>query len=234
MKNIFLESYIEYIEKLSKKLPNFWMLEGFESRRNQCKQFLSSINERFCFDQIICLETGASSNYDDGLFGLFLGIVVGKVGGEMHSVDISEDAVIKTKEIFTKEIPTLEYRPIVQDSIEYIKKIEYSPNLVHLDSFDFNILDPLPCALHGWREFEAIEEKVPSGGIIIIDDNYKYGTDLQWNFYNGIVENYFIQYPMLGKGAHVYQWVINNFTNWELIGNHYGDFENLKIIIQKK
>jgi hypothetical protein len=32
-------------------------------------------------------------------------------------------------------------------------------------------MNPLPCALHGWREFEAIESKMPIGSIIIIDDN---------------------------------------------------------------
>ena len=234
MKNIFLESYIEYTEKLSFKLPEFWQIKGFESRRNQCKQFISSINERFSFNEIVCLETGSSSNYHDGIFGLFLGIAVNKVGGKMYSVDNSEEATNRTKEIFKEQLPTLNYDVITSDSTEYIKGIEYSPNLVHLDSFDFNIIDPLPSALHGWREFEAIEGKIPSGGIIIIDDNYRYGTDLQWNFYNGTIENYLISYPMIGKGAHVYQWVTNNFTNWELIGNHYSEFENLKIIIQKK
>lgn len=230
----FLESYIEYTEHLSVKTYEFWKQKGFESRRNQCKQFLSSLNDRFNFEEIICLETGASANYDDGVFGLFLGIAVNKTGGKMYSVDISEVATQTSKQIFNELVPNLKYECVTQDSVEYLKNVDYAPNLVHLDSYDFNINDPFPSALHGWREFDAIQEKVPSGGIIVIDDNYKLGTNLQWYYYDGRIENHLIQYPMIGKGAHIYQWVVNNYTNWTLIGNHYDQFDNLKIIIQKK
>jgi hypothetical protein len=43
-----------------------------------------------------------------------------------------------------------------------------------------------------------------------------------------------INYPMVGKGAHVYQHVLNNESNWKLIGTHYDTHDNIKIIIQKK
>jgi hypothetical protein len=43
-----------------------------------------------------------------------------------------------------------------------------------------------------------------------------------------------IKYPMVDKGAHIYQYVLNNKTDWKLIGTHYDTHDNIKIIIQKK
>jgi hypothetical protein len=73
-----------------------------------------------------------------------------------------------------------------------------------------------------------------SGSIIIIDDNYRQGTYIEWFHGNGKRDDDVVKYPMLGKGAHVYQHVLNNITDWVLIGSHYNTYDNIKIIIQKK
>lgn len=39
---------------------------------------------------------------------------------------------------------------------------------------------------------------------------------------------------LVGYGAHIYQHVLNNETGWKLIGTHYKNHDNIKIIIQKK
>jgi hypothetical protein len=43
-----------------------------------------------------------------------------------------------------------------------------------------------------------------------------------------------VNYPMIGKGAHIYQQVISGKTDWKLIGTHYDSANNIKIIIQKQ
>ena len=51
---------------------------------------------------------------------------------------------------------------------------------------------------------------------------------------DGRVEKTTVRYPMIGKGAHVYQHILHNKTNWKLIGTHYDSPNNIKIIIQKQ
>jgi hypothetical protein len=234
MKQLFLEGYEEYLNQMRKFIPDYDNSIGHEVRRKQCITLINSINDDFNFDKLIVLETGASANYDDGVFGLFLGYVAKKTNGKMVSVDISPSVVENSKTIFKEAIPELDYSIYVNNSVSFLNNIEEIPNFVHLDSWDFNLFDPLPSALHGWEEFKAIESKMDKGSIIMIDDNYKQGTYLEWYHYDGRKDGDVIKYPMLGKGAHVYQHVNNNETDWKLIGTHYDTYDNLKIILQKK
>ena len=104
---------------------------------------------------------------------------------------------------------------------------------------DLNILPPLVAKLT-WSHFielfplKSIESKMPKGSIIMIDDNYIKGTHVQWFYGDGREDAMSIKYPMVGKGAHIYQHVLNNETDWKLIGTHYDSYDNIKIIIQKK
>jgi predicted O-methyltransferase YrrM len=235
LKKIFLDSYDDYVNQMRKHVVDFDNeLGGHETRRRQCKSFINSLNQNFDFDKIVVLETGVSSNYSDGLFGLFLGAVASKTNGKMISVDISEIAVENNLKIFEETLPNLDYSVFVGDSVKFLKETEEIPNILHLDSYDFNLFDPLPSALHGWEEFKAIESKMKKGSIIIVDDNYRGGTWLEWIHPDGRKEVGDIIYPMLGKGAHIYQYVTSNNTEWEIIGNHYETNDNIKIIIQKK
>jgi hypothetical protein len=92
--------------------------------------------------------------------------------------------------------------------------------------------------LHGWLEFSAIKDKMPSGSICIIDDNYLKGTTVYWNILNdGVHVNtqpIDVTYDVIGKGSLVYHWVKNYITDWELIGNHYHSGDNVKLIFKKK
>jgi predicted O-methyltransferase YrrM len=234
MKQLFIEGYEEYLNHMRSVIPDYDNSVGHGTRRKQCQTLIDSLNDDFNFDKLIVLETGASSSYGDGLFGLFLGYVAKKTNGKMTSVDISSDMIEKSNKIFESSIPELDYSTHVGDSISFLKDLKEIPNLVHLDSLDFNLFDPLPSALHGWEEFKEIESKMESGSIIIIDDNYIRGTLLEWFFFDGRRDEVVINYPILGKGAHIYQYVLNNETEWKLIGTHYNTHNNIKIIIQKK
>jgi hypothetical protein len=234
MKQLFLEGYEEYQNHMRSVIPDYDNSVGHGTRRKQCQTLLDSINDEFNFDKLIVLETGASSSYGDGLFGLFLGYVTEKTNGKMTSVDILSEMVEKSELIFKNALPNLDYFTHTEDSVSFLKNIKEIPNLVHLDSWDFNLFDSLPSALHGWEEFKAIESKMEKGSIIVIDDNYRKGTYVQWFHGDGSEDSMVIQYPMVGKGAHIYQHVLNNDTDWKLIGTHYDTHDNIKIIIQKK
>jgi hypothetical protein len=234
MKQNFLEGYEEYLSHMKTVIFDYENSNAHRIRRQQCETVIDSINDEFNFDKLIVLETGASSNYNDGLFGLFLGYVAKNTNGKMTSVDISSNIVEKSVKIFEDAIPNLDYSIHVSDSVSFLKNIEEIPNFVHLDSWDFNLFDAFPSALHGWEEFKAIESKMLKGSIIVIDDNYKQGTYVQWFHANGQEDNMVIPYPMVGKGVHIYQHVLKGNTDWKLIGTHYDSYDNIKIIIQKK
>ena len=233
MKQTFIKAYESYKEHMKNNVSDYDESFRHKDRRSQCESLINSLNDRFNFDKIITLETGASQSYDDGLYGLFLGFVSSYTDGRMYSVDINENYVNQSINKFNEVIPDLEYNAHVGDSVDYLKNIKEIPNLVHLDSWDFNLFDPFPSALHGWREFEAIEDKMESGSIIIVDDNWRNGTLLQWIFGDGTSTDVSINYPMIGKGVHIYQQALEGRINWKLIGNHYDVHNCMKIIIQK-
>lgn len=234
MKQIFEESYQKYKEYLSGILPDFWEFHGYETRRLQCESFINSLNTRFNFDPIITIETGVSQNPKDAIFGVFLGFATEKTNGIMVGVDINDQFLNTSKELYSLITPKLRYDVVNSDSVHFLKETNIVPNIVHLDSWDLNLLDPLPGALHGWNEFIAIESRMPSGSIIIIDDNYIRGTWVDWHYGDGTKERIDITYPIIGKGANVYQYVLSGKSDWVIIGDHYNIHNNIKVIIQKK
>ena len=195
----------------------------------------SILEDNFKFGKVISLETGASKSWLDGMVGYYFASLSNKTGGEFYSVDLDE-ITTEVIEAYKNIDPELKINHYTQDSVEFLKNVPVIPNLVHLDSWNVDLMNPLPCALHGWREFEAIESKMPIGSIIIIDDNWFRGTYVDWNIWsnNKIVKTYKIDinYPLLGKGAHIYQWVYPEDKNWKLLSTPVVGSNN-KIVIQK-
>jgi hypothetical protein len=154
-------------------------------------------------------------------------------------VDLSEIIVERSKEIFSRYLPDSNINHHCMDSVDFLKSYEGSPNLVHLDSWDMDLTNPVPSMLHGWLEFEAIRDKMPSGSIIIIDDNFLRGTWVNWyhitnGAYTGDFTKIDINYDIIGKGALIYHWSKKAETDWDLIGDHYHPGGNVKLIIKKR
>jgi hypothetical protein len=210
-----------------------------EGRSNQLQDVYLALKEHFNFERIECIETGASQNLDDGCFGLYLAKISQSKSGSYHSVDIYEDIVNKSKLIFEKYIPGFNVNHYVSDSVKFLEEYSGNPNLVHLDSWDLDITNPVPSMLHGWLEFVAIRDKMPSGSIILIDDNFLKNSWITWNIiengsYTGEHKRIDITYDIIGKGSLIYHWCKKDDTDWNLIGNHYRIGENIKIIIKKR
>lgn len=182
------------------------------NRVKQSESVYNCIKDHFYFDYIECIETGASQNLDDGCFGLYLAKIVENKNGLFSSVDIYSDIIDKNKEIFNKYLPNLRINYFVEDSISFLENYEGSPNLVHLDSYDLNLTNPIDSMLHCWLEFVSIKDKMPTGSIIIIiDDNFLKGTWVNWNEiidgnYTGKFKKIDITYDIIGKGSLIYHW----------------------------
>ena len=210
-----------------------------DKRSKQADSLYNVLMNHFEFDKVECIETGASQNLDDGCFGLYLAKIAQSKGGSYHSVDIYEDIVNKSKIIFEKYVPELKVNHSVSDSVKFLEEYDGHPNLVHLDSWDLDLLNPIQSMLHGWLEFVAIKDKMTSGSIILVDDNFLKGTWVDWNV---IVDGKYVEkyqtidiiYDIVGKGSLIYHFCQKEETEWDLVGDHYIAGDNIKIIIKKR
>ena len=203
-------------------------------RSSQLNKIIGEIEDEFInnFDsskKIICIETGASHNWDDGCVGVFFAKLCDLTNGEFHSVDINPE-LINNSEILYNSLGFTNITHHIEDSVNYLHNTEVIPNIVHLDSWDLNLRDPFPSALHGWNEFLAIEDKMPLGSLLIIDDNYFNGTWVNWKNDSNDDEwdKITINYPIIGKGSHIYGYVERGNSNWVKLSNdHVGTNEKL-------
>lgn len=217
---------------------NYILSDSNDTVRIQQAEILDKLlTEEFNFDYIECIETGcASGGYDN--FGVYLAKYCKDNNGKFSTVDISEDYINKSKILYHDVIGENNNEYVVSDSIKFLQSYNGIPNLVHLDSYDLDLLNPLPSILHHWLEFEAIQDKMPSGSLLLIDDNFFKGTFVSWYILNNGVhtdtKRIDIDYDIIGKGSLIYHFVKEKESNWELIGNHYVAGPNLKLFFRKK
>jgi len=208
-------------------------------RIEQLKELTNILETHFHFDKVISIETGTSYYWWDGMVGAYFAYLANITNGSFTSVDIDNELNTKAVNTYSNLSTPLSPTFITQDSVSFLKETEIVPNLVHLDSWDLNLKDPYPSALHGWREFEAIENKMPIGSILVVDDNYYGGTWVSYDHCDGndprkviLSEIINITNPIIGKGAHIYQETEAGRTNWEIVGKKW-QVGNSKIIMKK-
>ena len=222
----------------TKEAYNFY-LPFSGGRKNQLDVVSKLISENLDFERLEVIETGASQNIEDGCFGLFFCKLALDSGGSFSSVDIDPEITFRSEELFRNFFGEKEIKNYAQDSVEFLKNYKGSPNLVHLDSWDLDLLNPISSMLHCWLEFNEIKDKMPSGSICLIDDNYFKNT---WVNFHEMVDGIMtdktykidITYDIIGKGSLIYHWIMNTKTDWEIIGEHYKNGSNVKLIIKKK
>jgi hypothetical protein len=208
-------------------------------RIDQLVELTDILETHFHFENVISIETGTSYYWWDGMVGAYFAYLAHLTNGSFTSVDIDPSLNIKAKNTYNNLTTPLSPEFVTQDSVSFLKNTELVPNLVHLDSWDLNLKDPYPSALHGWREFEAIENKMPIGSILVIDDNYYGGTWVTYTLCEDkdprkilSSERIDITNPIIGKGAHIYQETEAGRTNWKIVGKKWG-VGNTKIILKK-
>jgi len=204
----------------------------------QAESIYQTLLNEFNFPIVNCIETGASQNFEDGCLGFYLAKIVESTGGNFHSVDINEKLVDKSKVEFKKFFSNLNIHHYVSDSVKFLENFTGNVNLVHLDSWDLDLKNPVPSMLHGWLEFAAVKDKMPSGSLVIIDDNYLRNSWVDWiTFSEGesiSTERIDIQYDIVGKGSLIYHWCQKEESGWDIVGDHYRVGENIKVIVKKR
>lgn len=201
-------------------------------RSEQLNYVVDILEEHFKFENVICLETGASQNWKDGCVGYFFGKLVENTNGKFVSVDNNIEVHHRSVELYREYFENLDIEHHCEDSVSFIKESDIDFNLIHLDSWDLDLKNPLPSMLHGWREFDEIKDKVGVGTIIIIDDNFFKGTWVDWVYPDGNSERIDINYPIIGKGALIYHFCENKDNGWEILSKPITG-KNNKIVIKK-
>ena len=217
------------------------MGEFSEGKKDQCTSFLKTFSENFSFPTIECIETGASQNLKDGCFGVLLAKMCELSEGKFSSVDLDPEILSRSSDLYDRVFTDFSVNSFVGNSIEFLENYDGFPNLIHLDSWDLDLMNPVPSMLHGWLEFDAIRNKMPSGSICLIDDNYLKGSWVSWNWLDPNLnvlstepELIDITYEIVGKGALIYHWAQKEETDWDLIGDHYHIGKNIKLILKKR
>lgn len=103
-----------------------------------------------------------------GLFSLMAAEELHDKNVEIHTVDICEAHINRSKVISEKHKDIISYH--VSDSVSFIKSFNKKADLIYLDTGDMTPIEPT--ALHQLREAQAIVESgiLSENGILLIDD----------------------------------------------------------------
>jgi len=223
-------------------LEYYTSIDTVSDLRKQQADIISRVIDINSLDRIEIIETGASQNFSDGCFGLFLAHLAEERGGKFSSVDLEENILSKSINIYKEMLPNLEVSSFLEDSVEFLRRYNGKPTIVHLDSYDLNIYDPEHSMLHGFLEFLEIKDKMDSGSYIIVDDNFMRGTCIYWNIYqNGELKEtkeYNVEQEILGKGSMIYHYCRKDNSEWEIMADMLEEgplrWKNQKLILRKK
>jgi predicted O-methyltransferase YrrM len=150
------------------------------------------------------VETGTSSNgtASTHMFDRF----VTEFGGTVDTIDLDPATVERAKQ--TVGINT---RCHMGNSLKILPTLQSEKpiDLLYLDSYDIEWLNPYPSALHHLKEFAAIESQLTIGSLVLIDDT---PNDVQWfdcKPHSEMVQ-FIRQYnlPVMGKGTLIERYLL--------------------------
>lgn len=93
---------------------------------------------------------------------------VSSFGGELWTVDVRPEAKAALGDLG----PRVHFE--VDDSVQFLRRFAEASSepigLAYLDSWDVDWIDPLPSALHGLSEWNALAPLLAPGSIVVVDD----------------------------------------------------------------
>jgi len=110
---------------------------------------------------------GASNCQNDGCSTVILSKLAQSSSMRVFSVDISWDAVTRSRES-VKDYPKTEV--IQGDSVNFLEYFPFQIDFLYLDSYDWSPATSHESQLHHLREIMAAYDKLHIGSIVLIDD----------------------------------------------------------------
>ena len=162
------------------------------------------------------LETGCGHDNNTDKFAsmtyIFADILHSLNGGSLLTVDINENNLNKCKEITKDFSDVINYR--LGDSVEVLRNLNEdfvkSLDLIILDSYDLNLFNPNPSAIHHLQELLALYNRINKNCLIAIDDNFLPGTWVDWIWNDGREERFETKEKLIGKGMYCDDFLIKN------------------------
>jgi hypothetical protein len=214
MNNFNFDTFIEPYKK--------FLMESGVTRLNYYDYVLNKLYS--LKKPITVIETGTMWNpleNNQGAFTLvFADFIKNYTGGKLITIDISNHHIQNCKS-FTKEFEeVIEY--VVSDSVSYLKSLEdnfiKNVDLIFFDSYDLNLVDPLPSEIHHFRELLAVYDRISDSVLLAVDDNLMPGNWIEWivsDDYNNVLSREIIhaEKQMIGKGTLIDRFLLDNGWN---------------------
>lgn len=169
---------------------------------NKMHDYFVSLNR-----PINILETGCGSMANNGTFAcntyVFSKIIKSIKGGSLTTVDINPDHLTRCKEITKDFSDIIDYK--LGDSVQVLRNLNEnfvkSLDLIILDSYDLDLFNPDPSAIHHLQELLSLYIKINKANCFIaIDDNYFPGSWIKWHWCDGRIEIFETKDKFIGKG----------------------------------
>ncbi len=165
--------------------------------------FKELFNQMNCRKDLTILETGISSAGTQSTY--LFNEYIKKYGGRLWSVDINQYLVNAHQGNMCPGVQLY-----CDDSVSFINNWIYSNpkkyiNVAYLDSFDVDWYNPQPGALHGLKEFLALQPALKKDSLVLVDDTpcYPYWFDSRDELYDDMVAYYNKNRCLPGKGMHI-------------------------------
>jgi hypothetical protein len=178
---------------------------------NKVYHYFSSLNRPINILETGCGHYGFSEKFAPMTY-IFADILNTLKGGSLLTVDINENNLKKCKELTKDFSHIIDYK--LGNSVDVLQNLNTghikSLDLIILDSYDLNLFDPNPSAIHHLQELMIIYKDINKNCLIAIDDNYLPGTWVQWIWDNGTVEIFETKDKLIGKGMFCHDFLIKN------------------------
>lgn len=142
------------------------------------------------------VETGCSAHGTKST--LLWDNFVNLIDGQVISVDLNQDAVNKTNSLTSAKTHVT-----CSDSLIFLPSLTEQIDLLYLDSYDVDFLNPLLSAEHHLKEFNCVKHLLMKGSIVLIDDTPCSPEWLDNGKYNEMYPTLKLTYnsEMCGKGS---------------------------------
>ncbi len=165
--HLFLNRYdIEYAPKLGPRTSTF---------RQVFERLCASGNNDPIIIETGCARQAGNWEGDGQSTQLFDQYVESCTGGQVYSVDIDPAATDYARSVTGKKthVETADSIAYLQDLATRLLQQGRSPDLVYLDSFDFDAENPIPSGVHHLKEFCALKQCLGPNTLVVIDDSPK-------------------------------------------------------------
>lgn len=147
------------------------------------------------------VETGTArhgvSNYDgDGCSTYIFAEWAFHHRSILYSIDIDAKAIAASKSVIQNFLDSVIL--VHSDSVKYLKQFSQKIDFLYLDSYDFDVKDPLPSQRYHLKEIQAAYPKLTKSSMVMIDD-----CDL----------------PFGGKGKLAIEYLLKR--NWKIVMENY-------------